>query len=569
MLTSLTLNNLALIDHHDVAFDGGFNVITGETGAGKSLILDALSLCVGERADASLVRHGKEEAEVFGEFEVAGNDMVQAWFAEHERPFEENLLIRRKLTAQGRSKSWINGTPASLSELKSLGAILVNIHSQHAGLELLKPQFVIDWLDKMGDLGELKSTTKDAYQHYQSLKKQADDAHAMSAQKDDRMALLSAKLTEVEPLIGIDLAQIESEYDELSNLEALMHDAVLALNALDNDDISVQSLLSRASKICDGHTDKSRVFEECSQALALATEQIDDVIARLSDYAEQSLPDEQRLHELDTLMSLTHRLSKKYHTLPSELLNNAKDWQEELDQLSTLPDGDTLDKEVQEAHQQYLTLATQLSDARQSIAPSVSTKLQEELAKLSLPNAVCRFDFDKKPKEQYTACGTDDIHLMFSANVGMPALALHKVASGGELSRIALVMQVLVAGKNHDACPTLVFDEVDVGISGGTAQVVGELLRNLGQHQQLLAITHQAQVAAAAHRHLLVHKEHGTQTTSQVSILSDEDKIHELARMSGGVHITHATLAHAQGLVDDITGTQKTKRTTTKSKTNH
>lgn len=552
MLTSLTLNNLALIDHHEVVFDGGFNVITGETGAGKSLILDALSLCIGERADASLVRHGALEADVFGEFDVADNTQVQAWFAEHERPFEENLLIRRKLTAQGRSKSWINGTPASLSELKSLGAILVNIHSQHAGLELLKPQFVIDWLDKMGDLGELKVATKDAYQHHQSLKKQADDAHAMSAQRDDRMALLSAKLTEVEPLIGVDLAQVESEYDELSNLEALMQDAVLALNALDNDDISVQTLLARASKICDSHSDKSRVFEECSQALAIASEQIDDVIARLTDYAEQSLPDEERLEELNTLMSLTHRLSKKYHTLPSELLNDAKDWQEELDRLSTLPDGDTLDKEVKEAYERYVACADELSKARQSVSPMVCDRLQKELSKLALPNAVCRFDFDKKDKGQYNAHGTDDVWLMFSANVGMPTLPLHKVASGGELSRIALVMQVLVAVKDDSTRPTLVFDEVDVGISGATAQVVGELLRNLGKHQQLLAITHQAQVAAAAHRHLLVHKEHGEKTTSQVSILDGDAKIGELARMSGGVVITDATLAHAKGLLDDI-----------------
>lgn len=561
MLTSLTLNNLALIDHHDIVFDEGFNVITGETGAGKSLILDALSLCVGERADAKLVRHGTQEAEVFGEFEVAGNEAVQAWFGEHERAFDETLLIRRKVSAQGRSKSWINGTPASLTELKSLGAILVNIHSQHAGLELLKPQFVIDWLDKMGDLGALKQATKDAYHTHQSLKKQADEVRASQVWRDDRMALLSSRLAEVEPLLGVDLAQIESEYDELSNLEALMEDAVVALNALDNDDISAQSLLARAMKVCDAHADKSRVFEECSQALAIASEQIDDVIARLTDYAEQSLPDEERLEELNTLMSLSHRLSKRHHTTPSELLAEANQWQEELDKLSALPDGDTLDKDVQDAHQKYLTYAGKLSSARQSVCPIVCAKLQEELVKLALPNAVCQFEFEPKASEQHSAHGTDDIWLKFSANVGMPALPLHQVASGGELSRIALVMQVLVASKNTDSRPTLVFDEVDVGISGATAQVVGELLRDLGAHQQLLAITHQAQVAAAAHRHLLVHKEHGEKTTSKVAILDDSAKISELARMSGGVVITDATLAHAKGLVDDITKSTKSTKT--------
>ncbi|MDO4897615.1 MAG: DNA repair protein RecN [Moraxella sp.] len=558
MLISLTLNNLALIDRHDISFDGGFNVITGETGAGKSLILDALSLCVGGRADAGLVRHGADEAEVFAEFDVMDNGVVQAWFGQHERQFDDVLLIRRKVGANGRSKSWINGTPASISELKSLGGILVNIHSQHAGLELLKPQFVIDWLDKMGDLDELKNATKDSHRAYLTLKQQADDAHTMSAKRDDRMALLSAKLSDVEPLVGVDLADIESEYDELSNLESLIEDASIALSALDDADVSVSSLLAKVIKICDNHAQTSRVFDECSQALALASEQIDDVIARLSDYAEQSLPDEERLDELNTLMSLAHRLSKKYHTLPNELSDEAKVWQDELDTLSALPDGDTLDKEVKDAYQAYLVWADKLSHARQQIAPTVCDKLQSELVKLALPNAMCRFEFQPKPTEQHTAHGMDDIMLMFSANVGMPAQPLHKVASGGELSRIALVMQVLVAGKDAVSRPTLVFDEVDVGISGATAQVVGELLRNLGTHQQLLAITHQAQVAAAAHRHLLVHKEHGEKTTSQISILNDDDKIHELARMSGGVVITDATLAHAKGLIDDVIKPQST-----------
>lgn len=553
MLISLTLNNLALIDRHEVSFNGGFNVITGETGAGKSLILDALSLCVGERADAGLVRHGANEADVFGEFDVTDNTVVQAWFVQHEREFDDTLLIRRKVGANGRSKSWINGVPASISELKSLGHILVNIHSQHAGLALLKPQFVVDWLDSMGGLTTQKQATKDSHHHWQTLKKQADETHAMSAQRADRMALLSSKLSDVEPLLGVDLDEIESEYDELSNLENLMQDAVSAVVALDNDDVpSVRNLLAKAMKICDNHADTSRVFDECSQALMIASEQIDDVILRLSDYAEQSLPDEARLDELNTLMGLSHRLAKKYQLLPNDLSDEAKNWQDELDRLENMPDGDMLDKEVLQAYEQYVACANKLNTARQTVAPVVCQQLQQELVKLALPNAHCEFVFVKKPQEQYSTHGMYDISLLFSANVGMPAQPLHKVASGGELSRMALVMQVLVAGKENVACPTLVFDEVDVGISGATAQVVGELLRSLGAHQQLLAITHQAQVAAAAHRHLLVYKEHGEKTTSQISVLDDDTKLTELARMSGGVNITDATLAHVKSLVDDI-----------------
>ncbi|WP_049235604.1 DNA repair protein RecN [Moraxella canis] len=555
MLTSLTLENLALIEQKEISFDARFNVITGETGAGKSLILDALSLCAGERADSGMVRHGCEEASVFGEFDVTNNEHVAAWFEEHDRSLDDDvLLIRRKISAQGRSKSWINGVPASISELKSLGAILVNIHSQHAGLELLKPQFVIDWLDRIGELGDLKSATKTAFHHYQTLKKQADDARSQSAQRADRMALLSAKLADIEPLLLVNFEEIEAEYDELSNLETLMREALEAAVQLDNDDDapSVLSLLGRAMRICDNNAQASKTFGECSQLLALAQEQIIDAAAKLTDYAERELPDEARLDELNGLLSLAHRLSSKYHMPITELIADAVHWQDELDMLSSLPDNDTMDAKVLEAYEAYLAAADALDQARIQIAPDVCERLEARLLPLALPNARCEFAFNEKSAEHYTAQGKYDIALLFSANVGMPLQPLHKVASGGELSRMALVMQVMAAGDGAGAHPTLVFDEVDVGISGGTAQVVGELLRTLGKHQQLLAITHQAQVAAAAHRHILVHKEHGEHTKSQMQVITDEAQIDELARMSGGVNITEATRAHVKSLLADI-----------------
>lgn len=563
MLVSLTLNNLALVAHHEINFDERFNVITGETGAGKSLILDALSLCMGERADAGLVRHGADECDVFGEFDVMDNVAVEQWFAAHERSFEDTLLIRRKVSAQGRSKSWINGVPASIGELKSLGTILVNIHSQHAGLELLKPQFVVSWLDSIGGLGDLAKATAGAYHAWQALKKQAQDLHNQSAMRADRMALLTAKLEDITPLLTVNFAEIESEYDELSDLENLMQSAVQAVSALDSDSDtpSVSSMLARAIKICDNHADKSRVFGECSTLLSVAQEQIDDALGRLSDYAEQSLPDEQRLNELNELISLAHHLSNKYHTPISDLIAEADDWQAELDKLSALPDSDVMDEKVTKAFAEYQKIAQKLHKARTDTAPKVCQALSDKLIPLALPNARCEFSFNPKTPEQYNATGLYDIALMFSANVGMPLQALHKVASGGELSRIALVMQVMSAQAvegSDTVYPTLVFDEVDVGISGGTAQVVGEMLRSLGAYQQTLAITHQAQVAAAAHRHILVQKQHGEQTTSTLQIIEGDAKVNELARMSGGVTITDATIAHVQGLIDDIANKDKT-----------
>lgn len=560
MLVSLTLDNLALIKHHQIDFDGRFNVITGETGAGKSLILDALSLCIGGRADLGLVRHGADEAVIFGEFDVSNNQAVQAWFEVHEREFEETLLIRRKIGHQGRSKSWINGVPASMSELKSLGEILVSIHSQHAGLELLKPQFVMDWLDGIGQLYTLKNATKDAYQAWQEAQNLAKKAKQEETGRADRMALLNAKLTDIQPLLGINFTQIESEYDELSNLESLMQDALTAKIALETDDDapSVLSLLSRAIKICDSQSDKSKVFSQCSQLLNLAQEQISESVSMLADYAEQSLPDEERLNELNHLLGLAHRLANKYHTPIDELIKQADEWQSELDVLMAIPDNQTLEKEVAKAFDVYVATAEKLAKARQDVAPKITQTLTEYLVMLALPNATCEFAFYPKSVDGYTAHGMQEVALLFSANVGMPKQPLHKVASGGELSRIALVMQVMNADKQTQMRPTLVFDEVDVGISGATAQVVGELLRKLGKHQQLLAITHQAQVAAAAHQHILVTKEHGEQTVSHLKVITDNEQIDELARMSGGVNITDATKAHVKSLLADIVKMDKT-----------
>lgn len=352
--------------------------------------------------------------------------------------------------------------------------------------------------------------------------------------------------------MAVDIGEIEQEYDELSNLENLMQSALQAVTHLDNDEMSVSGLLARSLKICDNLSDKSRVFAECSELLTQASEQIDDAVARLMDYAEQSLPDEERLDELNNLMGLAHRFAKKYHTTTDELTAQAGQWQAELEKLENLPDNETMDEQVAGAWDEYVSVADKLHHERTKIAPQIADELAHRLSALALPNASCLFEFSPKEPHQYGGSGMFDIALMFSANVGMPMQPLHKVASGGELSRMALIMQVMSAGVNQETRPTLVFDEVDVGISGGTAQVVGELLRSLGDHQQLFAITHQAQVAAAAHRHILVHKEHGEQTMSHLSIITGDRQIDELARMSGGVNITEATRAHVKGLLDDI-----------------
>nr|WP_289055481.1 DNA repair protein RecN [uncultured Psychrobacter sp.] len=558
MLVSLTLHQFALIAQHELSMAEGFNVITGETGAGKSLLLDALSLCAGERADSAMIRHGAAHADIYAQFDVANNALVAEWFAEHDRALDEpDVLIRRQLSQTGRSKAWLNGTPVSLAELKSLGTLLVNIHSQHAQQALLKPQFVVQWLDAMAQTTTLAAQTASSYQHYQQLKRRADEIASREALRHDRIQLLQSQLADIEPLLAVDYTDIEAEHEELSNIEALMMEASHGLHLLDNDtdEPDVMTLLGQAIKLCDNQLGVSQTFEQASEQLHLAQQQITEVIGLLSDYAEQQLPDPERLQTLDNLISLGHRLSRK-HALPAvDLIEEANHWQAQLEQLENEPSNDAMAAQIEQAWQQYLLLATKLQKAREKAAPHISKQLVEQLQPLALPNARCEFVFTKKPDpSQYNAQGCHDIDLLFSANVGMPMQPLHKIASGGELSRMALVMQVLQAtnADNDAAKPMLVFDEVDVGISGGTAQVVGELLRKLGQTQQLLAITHQAQVAAQAHQHILVQKHHDEQTESELVILTDSAQVDELARMSGGVTITEVTRDHARSLLTDV-----------------
>ena len=558
MLVSLTLHQFALIAQHELSVAEGFNVITGETGAGKSLLLDALSLCVGERADSAMVRHGAAHADIYAQFDVENNPVIAQWFAKNERGLEEpEVLIRRQLSNTGRSKAWLNGAPVSLAELKSLGALLVNIHSQHAQQALLKPQFVVQWLDEMAQITSIATQTTSSYQAYQQLKRRADDLASREAQRQDRIQLLQSQLADIAPLLVVDYAEVEAEHEELSNLEALMIEASHGLHLLDNDtdEPDVMTLIGQAIKLCDNQMSVSQTFEQASEQLHLAQQQITEVTGLLSDYAEQQLPDPERLQSLDSLISLGHRLSRKHNLPASDLINEAKGWEAQLEQLENEPSSDAMAAQIEQAWQEYIALATELNKKRAKAAPIVSKQLIKQLQPLALPNARCEFVFTKKTDvSQYNGQGCYDIDLLFSANVGMPMQPLHKIASGGELSRMALVMQVLQAtnADNNAAKPMLVFDEVDVGISGGTAQVVGELLRALGQTQQLLAITHQAQVAAQAHQHILVQKHHDQQTESELVILTESAQVDELARMSGGVIITDVTRDHARSLLSDV-----------------
>ena len=562
MLTQLTLQNLALVTHAEIEMNAGFNIITGETGAGKSLLLDALTLCVGGRSDAGLIRHGQTTADAFAEFNIGQLPEVMAWLSEQNYPFEDDtLLIRRQLANQNgtlRSKAWLNGMPISMNELKTLGGLLVNIHSQHAQQSLLRPQFVMEWLDSATGLNSQASDVKQAFLQYERLKSQAAQ-HAKDEQlRQQQIQLLSNQLADIEPIATVLYSELEAEYDELSNLENLMQQAALSVQLLDNDsdEPDVVSLLNRAIKLCEAQTELSQTYADCVEQLYSAHTQIAEVASTLSNYAEGQSLDPKRLALLDEQLSTFHRLARKYHTTPESLVEDSQAWQQQLDDLQSVMSPEAMAEQIEQAYQAYLQKAQALDDSRRANATTLTEALVARLKALALPNVQAAFEFTPLDKPQ--SVGLSQIELLFSANVGMPMQPIHKIASGGELSRLALIMQVIDAqgvcrNTTTDMATTtrqlLVFDEVDVGISGGTAQVVGELLRELGEEQQIIAITHQSQVAAQAHQHILVYKTQQEKAQSHLKILSGDDQVQELARMSGGVNITEDTLKHARSLL--------------------
>ncbi len=545
MLTHLNLINFALADHLAMDIEQGFNVLTGETGAGKSLLLDALSACLGERTDTNYVRFGAEKADVTASFSYQELSPEAQWLKSHELDDESGEIhLRRVIFATGRSKAWINGRPSSLSELKEIGRLLVQLYSQHSQQQLLEPPYPKHWLDRYNNFAEPAQQVRDCYQQWQKsirLHQAAIDAQANRLQ---RIETLQLQLEELEDLVDIDYKEIEQEFDRLSHHEHIMQDCSYSLNALDESEQNISQEISSIIRRLESHAGRSEHLSEIYNSLINAQSELDDATANLRQFIDRQSFDPERMEQLNTQLEVFHRLARKYRTQPDELKQQHQQWQDELQQLHEQTDPETLAEQVELSHQDYLTKAQHLDEIRMAAATPLAQQLTEQVRQLALPEA--HFEFKFEALEQPSAEGFSFIQLLFTANKGIPAQPLARVASGGELSRIALVMQVMNAEKTD--AEVLVFDEIDVGISGGTAEIVGRLLAGLGQHVQILCITHQAQVAAQSDQHLLVKKRQTDPASSTIIELNEDQRVQELARMTGGVEINETTLQHARQL---------------------
>lgn len=547
MLTRLSLQNFTLA--RDVVLDlqAGFTVLTGETGAGKSILLDGLAACLGERMDAHSVRFGADKADITAQFDLHQSVAARAWLNERELldiDDDYEVRLRRVILSEGRSKAWINGTPTSLAELRELGELLVQLYGQHSQQQLLKAEYPMQWLDTAAQLQPQVDHVRTLYKSWQSLVKQQQRARQEHEALLARQALLTSHLEDVQPLVQHDYANLEQEHDRLSHFEGMMLDTSALLEGLDDGEDNVLSRLGSLLRRAEMQSSRAQALDAVATGLSLAQTELQEAVSTLRQFADEQVLDPERLAHIDELLAEFHRLARKYRTTPDALKQEYEGWEAELLKLDDLEDAESLQIKVEQAEQAFHVAAVSLDQARQIASTPLIQSLTEQIKPLALPEARFEFEF-----LSVAACahGMSQIRLLFSANRGVPLQPLAKVASGGELSRIALVMQVMIAA--HAEAPVLVFDEVDVGISGGTAEVVGRLLRTLGNEVQVLCITHQPQVAAQGHQHILVEKQQGDQAASHLRQLNDDERVSELARMSGGVEINEATLSHARGLL--------------------
>lgn len=550
MLTHLGISNYTLVDHLDLELQDGMTAITGETGAGKSVLLDALGLTLGDRADTDRIRAGQERAEVNATFDITRLPAAQQWLEEHELDTEgDECLLRRVITAEGRSRAYINGQPVTISQLRELGQMLIDIHAQHEHQSLLKRETQCRLLDEYGGhqslLAQVESAWRDwqaALGRYNRLKENAEETTA-------RIELLRYQVEELDQLAlqPGEVEQLEAEQKDLANGESILHSCYQLVALCGGEDQSILEGINRARHLAAALPDHIPAFRDAAQLIASAEIQLEEAQRELERYIDTFELDPERLQFVEERLSAIFNLARKHRVRPEELLDLHQTLSEELQSL-TGADGDLdqLELKVQALEKHYMELASTLSDKRKVAAEKLAKAVNQQLKKLAMEHA--RLEVALSPAAKPMASGLEEVQIVISTNPGQPLKPLAKIASGGELSRISLAIQVVTA--QTSAAPTLVFDEVDVGIGGATADTVGQLLRQLGEKVQIICVTHLAQVASKAHHHLRVNKfSRGKTVTTTLEQLDQEQKVEEIARMIGNNRMTEASLQHAREMI--------------------
>ena len=555
MLQHLSIRNFATVDKLEIDFEPGMTAITGETGAGKSIILGALGLTLGDRADKTVIRPGASKTDLSAEFDIQDIAQASDWLADNDLQLEgdaRTCLLRRVINDDGRSRAYINGSVVTLANLKTLGEMLLDIHGQHEHQSLLRRSTHIRLLDEFAVESKLLAQLHSTWRQWQQNFQQMDALRQQSADNSAESQLLSYQLIELDEMNieAGEIEKLEAEFKSLSHAD----DTLAAVNSAlaycdESEDGNASSLLNQARSALERLPAQSGRLTTIKELLETAGIQLQEAVSELNAFNAEFDADPQRLEAINERLGDLHAVARKHRIKPEELIDLINDLRSQLDKL------ENCDAELEKLaandkllREQYAQLAGEVSKQRKKGASKLAKAVNERLQALSMPHAAVEVSLTATDPDKLAQQGLEAVEFLVSTNPGQAPQPLGKIASGGELSRISLAIQVITAQTSH--VPSLVFDEVDVGIGGGVAKVVGEQLRQLGERAQILCVTHQAQVAGQGHHHLLVSKQSDNKSTlTRITKLVGEEVIKEVARMLGGETYSAESLAHAEQMV--------------------
>ena len=555
MLTQLTINNFAIVRQLEIELAKGMSVITGETGAGKSIAIDALGLCLGQRIETSMVREGQERAEICATFFIEPTNPAYQWLQEQELQDPDNpsdCILRRVINADGRSKAFINSTPVSASQLKEIGQYLIHINGQHASQLLLKNDYQLQLVDTFAHHHDLLAQMREDYRAWKNLQTQVKTFQQKVAENEAKKQLLQYQVEELDEfaLRPNEYLELEEDQRRLSNSEQLTQLSQSALQLLsENETVSIDSMLYRTTQYIDELSELDPRYASVQTMLNDALIQVQEATSEVQHLASHIEQDPMLLQEIEQRLGQALQLARKHNVKPEELVEWHQKLKAELTALLDFSESEErLILEEKAAFEKMQHTAKQLHESRCQAAGKLAQQVTHSIKGLAMENAEFFIEVNSD-LTKVTANGADNIVFTLRSNLGQQAQPLTKVASGGELSRISLAIQVLTS--DQSAIPTLIFDEVDVGISGKTASVVGKLLRQLGDKCQVLCVTHLPQVACHGHHQFNVEKfTVDDKTETKMTALSQEERVPALARLLGGSEITELALANAQEMLD-------------------
>ena len=548
MLMNLQVRDFAIVDRIDIEFEPGMIVLTGETGAGKSILVDALGLVLGERGSAQLVRDGAKRAEFAAEFDVSSLPVVATWLDEQALDLEDECLLRRVINADGRSRAFINGNSVPLSQLKALGDLLLDIHGQHFHQSLGRRDIQRELLDHFGGLLDDRAIVATHYIEWKALSDRVVELTSAEADRASRLDLLTFQLQELDSLALEDgeVDALGSERQKLQNSGKLAEGVSRALDGLFDREVgNANSLVADALRSVEQLVEFDRSLEPVLEMLNSASIQVTEAADTLRRYSEAIDMDPARRDWVEERLDAIQTISRKHRVSADELPELVDSMRAEHDELSRAEErGRELEELAAAARTEYLKHAKSLSKARRKAASGFAAAVTDAMHGLGMPGGVFQVGLTAREEDAARSWGLDQIEFLISANPGQAPQSLAKIASGGELSRMSLAIQVIAS--DGSAIPTMVFDEVDSGVGGGVAEMVGRRLQELGANRQVLCVTHLPQVASLADQHFRISKvTDGKSTRTRVSPLAEDERIEELARMLGGVEITRKTLEHA------------------------